>query len=78
MTDMMNLPVESVNPPEVIQTKKGRPRIYTAAERVERLRHYIKNDYYPKHKEEYRERSRQYYQRNKARLNSKKKQQVTA
>lgn len=61
----------SENVPPVVQPKKGRPKKYTDAERLARLNDYIKNVYYPQHKEEYRERSRQYYQRTKAKSNSK-------
>lgn len=64
--------MESTNPSQM-QIKKGRPRKYTPEERKEKWNEYIKNVYYPKHKEEYRERSRKYYHRNKARLNSNKK-----
>lgn len=62
-------------PLPIYQTRRGRPRKYTAEEKAQKWNDYIKNVYYPKHKEECRERSRQYYQRNKARLNSTKKQQ---
>lgn len=58
----------------VSQSKRGRPKKYSTAERAEKWNDYIKNVYNPKHQERCREQRRSYYQRNKAILNANRAQ----
>jgi len=49
--------------------RRGRPTVHSPEEKAKRWNDYIKNVYYPKHREECLQRRKEYYQKNKEKLN---------